>query len=69
MESIVTLAATSIAATGSVVAAWVATRVHRQTKPIGNGFAHGVVKRLDRIETLITEHINAHATSDVRKRR
>jgi predicted TIM-barrel enzyme len=68
MESIMTLAAQGIAAAGAVTAAWVASRVHRNTKPISNGFAPGVVRRLDRIEQLITDHIKAHADSDVRKK-
>lgn len=69
MESIVTLVAQAIAAAGAVTAAWVASRVHRNTKPISNGFAPGVVKRLDRIESLITDHINAHADADVHRKK
>jgi predicted TIM-barrel enzyme len=69
MESIIALAAQGIAAAGAVTAAWVAARVHKQTKPISNGFAPGVVRRLDRIESLITDHIKAHADSDVRRKK
>lgn len=69
MESAIALVAQGIAAVGAVTAAWVANRVARNTKPLGNGFAPGVVRRLDRIESLITDHINSHADADVHRRR
>lgn len=69
MEQLVTIAVATIGATGSIAAAYVARQVHRNTKPISNGFASDTLRRLDRIEALILNHIEAHADSDVQRKR
>jgi hypothetical protein len=67
MEGLVTLGVASIAAFGSIATAWAAARVHKNTKPISNGFAGDALSRLARIEQLIVDHIASHADNDVRK--
>lgn len=69
MEQVVTIGVAAIGAVGSIVAAWVAHRVARNTKPISNGFAADTFRRLDRIEELILDHIESHANADVRRKR
>ena len=58
----------AIGAIGSTIAAWVSRQAVKQTKPISNGFAPDIKRRLDRIEQLITNHIEQHANNDVRKK-
>lgn len=60
--------AAGLAAIASIITALIAKRAVNNTKPISNGFAKDTIRRLDRIETLITHHIEEHADSDVRRR-
>lgn len=72
MESVIALAVASIGAIGSILAALVARRAEKNTRPVSNGFAGETLHRLNRIELLVTDHIQAHANSDLsehRKRR
>lgn len=69
MSSYIPLLVASIGAVGAVAAAWIARQAQRNTKPLSNGFAGDVTRRLDRIECLITSHIQAHADHDVSRRR
>jgi hypothetical protein len=66
VPELVAVCVAAIGAVGSVAAAWVARQAAQNTKPISNGFASEVKGRLERIENLIVNHIEAHADHDVR---
>lgn len=57
----------SIAAVASILSTIISAKAARNTKPIGNGFASDVVRRLGRIETLIVNHLEDHAGNDLRR--
>lgn len=59
----------TIATAGTLVAAWLAHRAERNTRPISNGFAGDVTRRLERIEVLIVNHLEDHAERDLAPRR
>lgn len=59
----------AVAAGGSVITAIVSRKVHENTKPIGNGFAGDVTRRLERIEGLIIDHLEDHASADLSRKR
>lgn len=63
MSYLIPLAVASIGAGGSVVAAWVAHKANKNTKPISNGFAPDTIQRLARIEDLLIQHLNDHANN------
>lgn len=70
--TIATVCVAVISSGGSVLAAYVARQVHHvrnNTAPISNGFAGDVTRRLERIELLITNHLEDHAAADVAARR
>lgn len=68
MTELVTVIVAIVGACGSIVAAYVARQAQHNTRPISNGFAGDVTRRLDRIESLIQHHIQTHADNDVAKR-
>lgn len=68
MPELVSIAVASIGAIGACVAAFISHTTQRNTKPISNGFAADTTRRLDRIEGLITGHIQAHADHDVARK-
>ena len=67
MDSTVYVAA--IAALGSILSAWLALKAQKNTKPLSNGFAGDVIRRLDRIEGAILNHLEDHAEAELKKRR
>ncbi len=68
MSYLVPLGVALIGAISSITAAWIAHKAHKNTKPLGNGFAPETTMRLARIESLIVNHIADHAYSDVRRK-
>lgn len=69
MESVATIIAAFIAATGTILVAFIAKRTERNTRPVSNGFADNVLDRLDRIEKLVVDHLGDHAHRDTTSRR
>jgi hypothetical protein len=57
----------SIAAVAGTLSAFISAKAARIAKPVGNGFAADVLRRLGRIETLILNHLEDHAGNDVRR--
>lgn len=69
LTAMVAISVASIAACGTVVSSWIAHRAEKNTRPISNGFASETLTRLGRIETLIVNHLEDHAESDLNNHR
>jgi hypothetical protein len=67
--SVASVVVAAIAAVGTVIAARLAHRAERNTRPTSNGFAGETIRRLERIEGLIVGHLEDHAEHDLRTRR
>lgn len=62
MGEVVLALGTIAAATVSSIAAVYAAKAEKNSRPVSNGFAGGVNRKLDRLEDLIHEHLRDHAT-------
>jgi hypothetical protein len=65
IEALVSVVVATVAASGTIVAAWMSHRAERNTRPISNGFAGDVCRRLGRIEHLLVNHLEDHAQHDL----
>lgn len=59
----------AISAAGAIMAAYAARQAQKNTKPISNGWSSDVVRRLERIETAILNHLEDHAEAELKRRR
>jgi hypothetical protein len=69
IEALVSVVVATVAASGTIVAAWMSHRAERNTRPISNGFASDVCRRLGRIEHLLVNHLEDHAEHDLRSKK
>lgn len=64
-QAVGTIAVIIVAAKG----AWDSRKARRNSAAVGNGWTAGIDKRFDRLEELLTDHLAAHADSDLKRRR
>lgn len=57
-----------IVALAAAKGAWEARKARKNTATVGNGWTDSVDRRFDRLETLMVNHLEAHAESDLTKR-
>lgn len=69
MSDVAAVIAAAIATGGTITAAWIAHRAEKNTRPISNGFADDVKRRLTRIEGLMVGHLEDHTQHDLMRRR